>query len=261
MLSSRKKLRISRFVVLLLSVLVTSLVVAHVIVQPVNAQFDYNAFLGSPISDGEIDGVIGNEWNDADISDVIIEPQVMAEIRTKHDGTYLYVAVQFTADSSNPWVAIQFESSAHMASGADGALFGHDEFGANEYRDISLGGLGSISIDSVQDGVGEINVGESNLVTVELKKPLNSGDSAGDDINWNVGNTYTLIIIWDSNGGGSSGGDTSHRSGSTVNKTIYINTDEIPEFSSLTLAGALITVAGLIVILKKRSQSLISQNH
>lgn len=118
----------------------------------VYAQFDFNAYLGESIMDKEIDGAIGNEWDDAgNYSDTDIDPHGKANIWIKHDETFLYIAIEFTADSANPWVGIQFEQASHMSSGADGALFGHDRIGANEYRDISFGGFGSISTDSIQD--------------------------------------------------------------------------------------------------------------
>ncbi len=250
----------NRLTSLSFSLMMIVLATAYVIVEPVYAQFDFNAFLGNPISDGEIDGVIGSEWDDADNTPgIAIEPQATAEIWTKHDGTYLYLAMQFTADSANPWVAFQFDLTSHMSSGADGAIFGHDRLGANEYRDISFGGVGSISVDSIQDGVGAIQVDDSNLITVELKKPLSSGDTTEDDIDWTVGNTYTLIIRWDSNGGGSSGGGSSHLSGDASNRTIFINTDEIPEFSVLTLFIVLAATAIVVIILKKEKQFTSSQ--
>lgn len=91
--------------------------------------------------------------------------------------------MRFWADSSNPWVGIQYERTNHISPGADGTLFDHDHIGANGYRDISFGGFGSISTDAIQDGVGAIHVSDSNLIAVESKKPLNSGDSAGNDLN------------------------------------------------------------------------------
>ena len=236
-----------------LMLMVTVLATAYLTVQPVYAQHDFNAFLGNSISDGEIDGIIGNEWDDAgNHPDIAIEPQGTAEIWTKHDGTYLYIAMEFTADSNNPWVAFQFDRTSHMSSGADGAIFGHDRLGANEYRDISFGGLGSISADSTQDGVGAILVGASNLITIELKKPLNSGDSAGNDIDWDVDNTYTLIIMWDSDGGGSGGGGSGHVSASQRDRTVFINTNEIPEFSGLTLVVVLVAIAIMVIIFRER---------
>jgi hypothetical protein len=246
---------------LVLILVVILLVTAYVKVEPVYAQFDFNSYLGKSILDEEIDGIIGSEWDDAgNHPDISIDPQGTAEIWTKHDGTFLYIAMKFMADSSNPWVGIQYERTTHMSSGADGALFGHDRIGANEYRDISFGGFGSISTDSIQNGVGAISVGDSNLITVELKKPLNSGDSAGNDIEWTVGNTYTLIIRWDSNGGGSSGGNTSHLSGSVRDRTILINLDEIPEFSGLTLFVSLIAFTIILIILKRQALLHISKN-
>ena len=232
--------------------MVAILATAYVTVEPVCAQFDFDAFFGNQISDEEIDGVIGSEWDDAgNYPDIAIEPQGTAEVWAKNDGTYLYLAMQFTADSANPWVAFQFDLTSHMSSGADGAIFGHDRLGPNEYRDISFGGIGSISADLIQDGVGAIQVGDSNRITVELKKPLDSDDSAGNDIDWTAGNMYTLIIRWDSNGGGSSGGGSSHLDGPARNRTILINTEEIPEFSVLTLIVALAAVSIIVITLKR----------
>lgn len=225
-------------VLILLTILVLT---AYVKVEPVCAQFDFNAYLGKSILDEEIDGIIGSEWDDAgNHPDISIDPQGTAEIWTKHDGTFLYLAMKFMADSSNPWVAIQYERANHMSSGADGSLFGHDRLGADAYRDISFGGLGSISDDSTQDGVGAISYENSNFVVIELKKPLNTGDSNGNDIEWILGNTYTLIIRWDSDGGGSSGGSISHFSGSIRDRIIFLNMEEISEFSSLSIFITLI---------------------
>jgi hypothetical protein len=233
------------------SILVVTLLAISII--PIYAQFDFDSFLGSSISDVEIDGVIGSEWDDAgNYPNIAIEPTGTAEIWTKNDGTYLYIAIEFTADSSNPWVGIQFERTSHMSSGADGAIFGHDRIGANEYRDISFGGLGSISSDANQDGVGAINVGTSNLVTIELKKPLSSGDSVGADIDWDVNKSYALIILWDSNGGGSSGGSSGHTSSSQLNRTVFINPNVIPEFSAFSVFVVFIVIAISVLIFKRK---------
>jgi hypothetical protein len=235
-----------------LTVMLGLLVTACATITPVSAQHDFDAFLGDPIDDNEIDGAIGNEWNDAgNYTSVAISPQGTAEIWTKHDGTYLYMAVRFTADSNNPWVALLLGGTTCMTSGADGALFGDDRYAANGYRDISFGGIGIISIDASQDGKGAIT-GSSNIVTVELKKPLSSGDSDGKDIAWMQGSTYALIIMWDSNGGGSSGGSVSHSNGPLTERTVLINSNVIPEFSGLMFAALLVTTAISAFLLKRR---------
>ena len=252
MLHSKKLYRMNKLPFISTFFVMFVLITVCVIPESGYAQFDFNAFLGSQIVDENIDGLIGSEWNDAsNYVDIAIEPYETAEVWTKNDETYLYLAMQFTADSINPWVAIQFDIPSHMSSGADGAIFGHDRLGANEYRDISFGGVGSITVDSTQNGIGVINVGNSNKVTIELKKPLASGDSAGADIDWTIGSIYTLIFRWDSNGGGSSGGDSSHQSGPARNRTIFINTDEITEFSGLALFVASIITSIIVVLLKK----------
>jgi hypothetical protein len=219
----------------------------------VSAQSDFDAFLGDAIDDAEIDGTIGSEWDDAgNYADVAINPQGTAVVWTKHDGIYLYMAVRFTADSTNPWLSLLFGGTTCMQSNTDGALFGHDNYDANGYRDISFVGLGIISIDSSQEGKGAIIVDSSNLVTAELKKPLNSGDSDGKDMAWAEDNTYAMIIMWDSNGGGSSGGSVGHSSRSATERTILINSNVIPEYSGLIFATILIATAISAILLRKR---------
>jgi hypothetical protein len=220
---------------------------------PVSAQQDFSAFLGNTIEDTAIDGTIGSEWDDAgNYANVAINPRGTAEVWTKHDGTYFYMAVRFTADTNNPWLALLFGGFTCMQINTDGALFGHDSYAADGYRDISFGGLGVISNDASQEGNGAISVGASNIVTVELKKPLNSGDSIGEDMAWMEDNTYTMIIMWDSNGGGSSGGSASHSGGSATVRTVLINSKVIPEFPGLILAVVLVATAISAILLKKR---------
>jgi len=237
------------FLTLTLGLLIT----ACATIAPVSAQQDFDAFLGNAIDDAAIDGTIGSEWDDAgNYDNVAISPQGTAEVWAKQDGTYLYMAVRFTADSSNPWVALLLGGTTCMQPNTDGALFGHDEYAANGYRDISFGGVGVIAIDATQDGKGAITVGSSNLVTAELKKPLNSGDSAGKDMTWTEDNTYAMIIMWDSNGGGSSGGSVSHSSGPKTERTVLINSNAIPEFPGLIFATILVATAISAVLLRRR---------
>jgi hypothetical protein len=237
------------FLTLMLGLLIT----ACATITPVSAQPDFNAFSGNSIDDSAIDGTIESEWDDAgNYTSVAISPQGTADIWTKQDGTYLYMAVRFTADSNNPWVAFLFGGTACMQSGADGALFGNDDYAANGYRDIWFGGIGIIFIDASQDGKGAITVDSLNLVTAELKKPLSSGDSAGKDIAWVEDSTYAMIIMWDSNGGGSSGGSVSHSNGPLRERNILINSNVIPEFSGLMFAALLVATTISAIVLKRR---------
>jgi len=217
------------------------------------AQTDFNAYLGTEITDDRIDGVIGSEWDDAgNFSDVSINPSGVANVWTKHDETYLYIALSFMADSNNPWVAFQFVDGICMKEGADGALFGHDNLSANGYQDIIFGGTPFIVRDSVQDGIGAINVDSSNMVTVELKKPLNSDHADEKDMAWSVGNEYEMIIMWDSDGGGSSAGATNHMGGSRATKVILINAEAIPEFSTTAIITVL--VASLVLAIAHKAK-------
>lgn len=246
---SMKKFSLFLTLTLTLGLLITAVAT----VAPVSAQHDFDAFSGSPIDDASIDGAIGSEWNDAGTyADVGIDPQGIAEVWTKQDGTYLYMAVRFTADSDDPWVSFLLGGATCMTIGADGALFGNDDYAANGYRDISFGGIGIISLDDSQDGTGAITVDSSNLVTAELKKPLNSGDSSGRDIEWVENSTYAMIIMWDSNGGGSGGGSVSHRSGQLTERNILINSNVVPEFPGFMFAIILVATACSAILLKKR---------
>jgi len=240
---------------LLITVILALLITSCATIKPVSAQYDFNAFLGNSIADTEIDGAIGSEWDDAgNYTNVAINPQGTAEIWVKHDGTYIYIAIRFTADSNNPWLSLQLGNTDCMTPNTDGAIFGHDGQAANGYRDISFGGYGVISADSAQDGTGAMTVSASNLVTVELKKPLNSEDSAGKDVAWSEDNTYALLIMWDSNGDGSSGGSVSHNTGTPTARTVFINPNVIPEFSGLMFLAVLGAMAIVTFILKRRRQ-------
>ena len=237
---------------LYLAILFELLTVVFLSVSQVSAQSDFEAFLGQPVADYDIDGIIGSEWADAgNYGDVAFNPTGTGELWVKQDSTYVYIGVRFTADSDNPWVALMLGEAGCMPSNTDGALFGHDSYSANGYRDISFGGLGSISIDQTQDGKGAINVETSNIVTVELKKPLNSGDSEGKDVAWMEDNAYLMIVMWDSDGGGSSGGSANHRTGSPTERALFINSSVIPEFPGLILLGALVAVVILVVFYKR----------
>ncbi|MBN1244027.1 hypothetical protein JXA31_00365 [Candidatus Bathyarchaeota archaeon] len=238
---------------LFLIVLLGFLITACATMTPVSAQHDFDAFLGNPISDNEVDGAIGSEWDDAgNYTGVAISPQGTAEVWTKHDGTYLYMAVRFTADSDNPWVAFLFGGTTCMATGADGALFGHDSYAANGYRDILFNGFTSISVDTSQDGTGAMTIDSSNLVTVELKKPLSSGDFDGKDVAWTENSTYALIIMWNSNLYGASGGSVTHSDGPLADRTMLINSNVIPEFPGLMFTVLLVATTISAFLLRRR---------
>jgi len=184
---------------------------------------DLIAQRGAAIADALIDGTLGTEWDDAKAyTNVPITPSGTASIWIKNDGANLYIALQFTADSTNPWVAFQMDATGCMDAGVDGALFGHDSYAANGYVDIEYDGTGPILVDATQNGKGAMTVDAQMLVTIEMMKPLNSGDAAGGDMAWNVGSTYNIVIAWDTDGGGSSGGTTRHRAASPIARTILI---------------------------------------
>jgi hypothetical protein len=242
-------------------------------IKSASAQQDFNALYGKEIADSQIDGAIGTEWDDAGKqTNVAIVPTGTADIWTKNDGNNLYIAVRITADSNNPWVAVQLGGNECMAANTDAALFGNDDYSANGYKDIYLTHTGGADVDSSQDGIGAISVSPSNVVTIELKKSLSSNDSGGHDINWATGQAYNLIVIWDSNGRGSSGGTAGHASAfPPTMKTILIHSKSVdePQNSGTTMdtivplaVAAVIVIAILaiaIVFRKRRRQSSIPE--
>jgi hypothetical protein len=243
----------SKRVFVFILIAVGLLIATCVPVRFVFAQANFHAFHGNAIADSEIDGVIGSEWNDAgSYTNVSINPWGIAHIWLKQDGTYLYLGLRFYADSNNPWVGFQFGSGFCMSTSADGALFGDDDYSANGYRDVSFGDGPSVIPDSTQDGKGAISINASNLVVVELKKPLSSGDVAGVDINWTQGNNYGLLIIWNSVGNGASGGSASHSTELPVQYTIFVDPSSIPEFPSTAFLVILLAVALPAFVLVKR---------
>jgi hypothetical protein len=223
-------------------------------ISQVHAQTSCNAYKGSSIPDNEIDGVIGPEWNDAWSSQTAINPTGTADTWIKQDGTNLYIALRFTADSANPWVAIQFGQSFCMSPSADGALFGDDNYAPNGYKDIYFLESGQIGADATQNGVGAINVNASNTVVVELMKPLNSGDADGKDINWSQACSYPMVISWQSNGGGASGGSVNHAVGTPTVNTVFVSSDvkPVPEFPSATIVLIIGAVTILVAVTMKR---------
>ena len=230
------------------------LTIAYVILPIVSAQSDFIAFLGNQIGDGEIDGDIGNEWNDAGTyTNVTISPQGTAQIWTKHDGVHLYIAARFAADSDNPWVSFLFDGTTCMEENKDGALFGHDNYNANGYSDICFNGLGEdISVDISQDGVGAISLNASNVTTVELKKPLKSGDSVGKDIEWLESETHTFILIWNSNLNGASEGNVTHTEGLLEEKTVFLASTTIPEFSGIFFTILLVAITISVLMINRK---------
>ena len=247
------KTRIFLFVAISI-LLITSM--TSVIVEA-QTQADCNAYHGASIPDNQIDGVIGPEWNDAGSTNTTINPQGLAEVWTKQDGTDLYVAIRFQADSPHSWVALQFGQDFCMSPSADGAVFGDNTYASdstNGYCDIHFTDNAAVAPDTIQNGVGAIAVSASNLVVVELKKPLNSGDTAGKDINWSQACSYPMVIMWDSNGGGSSGGTVNHAGGTPLVKTLLISPESnpVPEFptSTVIVIAAMATV--FVAFLTKR---------
>ena len=246
------------FLVLVSTILM--LVTTLALLECAAAEADFNAYSGAAIDDSKIDGNIGSEWDDAGkATGVAINPQGTADVWTKNDGTNLYIAIRFTADSNDPWVAVQLGGNSCMEAGADLALFGNNlpQFSKDGYVDGYMGGTGAAKPDATQNGKGALNVTSQNVVTVELKKPLNSGDIAGNDINWAQNQTQTLVVIWNSDNFGSSGGTTSHyrnglELGTAIVRTLLINSNSMAQSGNPILANidtnTLIILVAILVV-------------
>lgn len=253
---------VSALIFLLFATLLTSNLVWIKSVSAQTPQQGIHVYSGTPIPDNLIDGTIGDEWNDAgSYTNLSINPYGLAHIWLKHDSTNLYIALRFYADSNNPWVAFQLGPSFCMSSSADGALFGDDNYSPNGYKDIFFKDGPVTASDTIQNGVGAISVNASNLVVVELKKPLNSGDIAGNDINWTVGGTYSIVIEWNSAGLGASGGASDHSAYfSPTVRPLFIDSNTIPEFpwGTALIGFTLISITATIAA-KKHSNQVHSQ--
>jgi hypothetical protein len=244
-----------------LLILVTSLV--FLIIAPTNLvsaqKTDFVAVRGASIPDNQIDGNIGVEWNDASsYTDVSIAPHGVAHVWIKQDGTYLYLALEFLADSTDPWVALEFGNSACMSASADGALFNDDNYCPNSYSDISFTQYAGVAPDECQDGKGAVTVNASKFVSLELKKPLSCSDTSGKDVSWSEGKTYSMLMTWDTNGGGSSGGATNHVAQAPVAQTILISSNSIPEFPYPILTLGVLVAGVSLVFLTQRKKLKIS---
>jgi hypothetical protein len=242
---------------LFVSIFIGLLLATFTSISLASAQQDCTVFYGNTIPDNQIDGTIGSEWNDAGTYNMSLSPWGTANVWVKQDQTNLYIGLSFLADSENPWVAFQFGTSFCMSNSADGAVFGDDTYSPNGYQDIHFTEGAGVAADAVQNGVGAISVSASKMVNVELKKPLNSGDSDGKDINWTQGNIGTIIIDWDSNGGGSSGGTANHMDGTHTETTMLINSNPIPEFPStiFILSLLVLTIPATIIGKKWRKRA------
>lgn len=258
------------------------LLIAFVLLKSAAAQADFNAYNGAAIEDEKIDGVIGSEWDDAGkTTSVALNPEGTADVWTKNDGTNLYIAVRFTADSINPWVAVQLGGNSCMEANTDGGIFGNDNYNVDGYVDIYMSGTGGAKADATQNGRGAINITAQNVVTIELKKPLNSGDSAGKDINWAQNATQTLVVIWDSNGRGSSGGTTNHYGSgllidTAIVRTILINPESSPQSGNqifgnidpiviiilvVVVVAVVAVIVGVLWVRKRGTKKNLSPNH
>lgn len=219
------------------------------------ADASFTAKDATEIVDAMIDGTIGTEWDDSNkYTDVAIVPEGTATIWIKHDQTNFYLAIQFTSDIPAPWLAIMFDSTKCMKTGSDGALFG-DTYSPTSYADIYYlweGAWGTgVKYDASQDGVGaiEVTVAAPYLVTVELKKLLDGGDTDGKDTKWSTGGTYNLVIAWDSDGRGNPGGGAAdHSSGTAVGYTVFIEGVDAQGSIVISLESMLFLVGVVILI-------------
>lgn len=217
-------------------------------------QTGFTAYAGSMLSDEQIDGVIGSEWDDAGkYPNASIFLSRTADVWMKHDNENFYLAYRFQADSSDPWTAVSLTSNSCMGANFDGALFGNNEYSADGYMDMYFGGIGVVHMDATQDGKGVIRVDSSNVTTVELKKPLSSGDSGGFDMAWSAGRSYGFRIMWDTDGDGSSGGRIPHQATGT-GLTVYLSPEAVPEVSVSVVVAFLVASVAVAVGLVKRGQ-------
>jgi hypothetical protein len=77
-------------------------------------------------------------------------------------------------------------------------------------------------------------------------------------MSWSEGNTYSVLMTWDSNGGGSSGGEANHALQPPAAQTILISSKAIPEFPYPMLALGILVAAVSLVLLTQRKKLITS---
>lgn len=167
---------------------------------------DMSVPLSTPISDVDIDGVIGTEWACV-VDSFITDLSVSHYVKAKHDGTYLYILLVVddnTNDLFNPvaahdWAGVEFDINGdeqiHGTSASPDdfeycdykILGGEDWWGKgfmpiNRGNDTSVGGSNDVIAAKGFDGAQTI---------WEFKKKLNSGDTTGEDIAMDPSQTNT----------------------------------------------------------------------
>jgi len=161
-----------------------------------------------------LDGAItGDEWADAAETDVTFERDGLTyegTIYLKHDRTNLWMCIQVLDDDeeSSPGpgfygdlVGVIFDANGNNMTDASDDMAGlsHDDYPmdlaytaeppASPEEDDAIGGVMNVLGESEYDVV-------EGLYTFELSKPLNSGDSAGNDIAISPGDEILTMFIY-----------------------------------------------------------------
>jgi len=179
--------------------------------KPVEERSSLTAYkLINPVTlDGQITGI---EWDDAGFENVIFlaptdELNYSGSIYTKHDDDWLYIAivvmdstshinnhawVVFDADDDDqildPWTESKDDAVEIPDSGGTPVSIRMDTATNHEWKDdIDLGGTDDAVVSGKQ---------ASGTCTYEMKKKLNSGDAAGNDITLAEGNTILVVFQW-----------------------------------------------------------------
>jgi len=151
-----------------------------------------------------LDGVIaGDEWADANGMNVTFVRDALTydgTIYLKHDCTDLWMCIQVQDDEEDlgDRVGVTFDANGNKTFdvGDDAAFLVHDDQPMDQaYTEETRVYQQDDTIEGVMnvDGASEWEVG---VYTFELSKPLNSGDSAGNDIALSPGDEINAEFIY-----------------------------------------------------------------
>jgi len=162
-----------------------------------------------------LDGVIsGDEWADANRMDVTFERDGLAYqgwIWLKHDCVNLWMCIEVIDDDeekqspgpglSGDLVGILFDANGNWMTGAgdDMAILAHKDYPLDlaYTADPPAPPVGDDTVGGVNNVMGKSGyILDKVSYTFELSKPLNSGDSAGNDIAISPGDEILAIFIY-----------------------------------------------------------------
>lgn len=151
-----------------------------------------------------IDGKLSmGEWNDTFLYE---EPVTHSTVAFKHDEQNLYILamIRTTSPSTADYFGIEFDNNgdaAHMgrATDPDDAIFASSRFSPDNVTDAFLTGFAfpsfDIDVGGTDDASGTMAFANGTY-TVEIRRPLSTGDSKGYDAQLSLNSTLGIGFVF-----------------------------------------------------------------